>query len=70
MERELFVYMDRDGTQTLVGRLWTRAHQSAESATFLYDADWLRHLGAFASSRTPFSPALGADWRLKRAGGW
>ena len=58
MERELFVYMDRAGTPTLVGRLWIRAHQRTESATFLYDADWLRRTGAFAlEPALPLSPA-------------
>lgn len=53
MEHELFVYMDMGDAPALVGRLWTRAHQRAESATFLYDADWLQRPGAF-----PLEPAL------------
>lgn len=53
MEHDLFVYMDIGGEPALVGRLWTRAQQRAESATFLYDADWLQRPGAF-----PLEPAL------------
>ena len=48
MERELFVYVDLGNTPVLVGRLWTRLRQRAESATFLYDADWLKHPDRFA----------------------
>lgn len=48
MERELFVYVDMDGAPVLAGRLWTRLRQRAESATFLYDADWLAHPDHFA----------------------
>ena len=53
MEHELFVYMDMGDAPALVGRLWTRAQQRAESATFLYDAAWLQRPGAF-----PLEPAL------------
>ena len=48
MERELFVYVDVGGAPVLVGRLWTRMRQRAESSTFLYDADWLAHPDRFA----------------------
>ena len=48
MERELFVYADLGNAPVLVGRLWTRLRQRAESATFLYDAGWLSHPNRFA----------------------
>ena len=48
MERELFVYVDMRGQAVLAGRLWTRARQRAESATFLYDAGWLEHPDRFS----------------------
>ena len=48
MERELFVYVDMAGQAVLAGRLWTRARQRAESATFLYDAGWLEHPDRFS----------------------
>ena len=53
MERELFVYVDMPGQAVLAGRLWTRARQRAESATFLYDTGWLEH-----PDRFPLEPAL------------
>ena len=58
MEHELFVYMDLGGAPALVGRLWTRVQQRAESATFLYDAAWLQRPGAFAlEPALPLGPA-------------
>ena len=48
MECELFVYADLGNAPVLVGRLWTRLRQRAESATFLYDAGWLSHPDRFA----------------------
>ena len=58
MEHQLFVYMDMEGAPALVGRLWTRRRQRAESATFLYDAGWLRHPDRFAlEPALPLSPA-------------
>lgn len=58
MEHQLFVYMDMGRTPVLVGRLWTRRRQRAESATFLYDAGWLRHPDRFAlEPALPLSPA-------------
>ena len=48
MERELFVHVDMAGQAVLAGRLWTRARQRAESATFLYDAGWLEHPDRFS----------------------
>lgn len=48
MERELFVYVDMAGQAVLAGRLWTRARQRAESATFLYDPDWLERPERFS----------------------
>ena len=48
MERDLFVYVDMAGQAMLAGRLWTRARQRAESATFLYDPDWLERPDSFS----------------------
>ena len=48
MERELFVYVDMAGQAVLAGRLWTRARQRAESATFLYDPGWLERPDRFS----------------------
>ena len=41
MDTETLVYVDIDGEQVLVGRLWARTRKSRESATFEYGRDWL-----------------------------
>lgn len=43
MDREVFVYVDLDGTPHLVGRFWTRVRKGKESATFEYAPAWLAH---------------------------
>jgi hypothetical protein len=48
MDREVLVYVDLDGAPCLVGRLWTRLRKNKETATFEYDADWLRHPARFS----------------------
>ena len=48
MERELFVHVDMSGQAVLAGRLWARARQRAESATFLYDEGWLERPDRFS----------------------
>ena len=48
MEREIFVHVDLRGASVLVGRLWWRVRKGRESASFEYDADWLRHPERFA----------------------
>jgi serine/threonine-protein kinase HipA len=48
MERELLVYIDRDGEPVQAGRLWARARGNKESASFEYAKRWLTSRGAFA----------------------
>ncbi|HEY4058613.1 MAG TPA: type II toxin-antitoxin system HipA family toxin [Kofleriaceae bacterium] len=48
MERELDVVLELDGTDVLVGRLWSRTRGARESASFEYDGTWLTRRGAFA----------------------
>lgn len=43
MERELSVYVELKGQTVLVGRLWVKERLGKESATFEYDARWLKH---------------------------
>jgi serine/threonine-protein kinase HipA len=50
MEREIQVYMDVTNRPLLVGRLWTRDKQGTETATFIYDASWLKRPDAVALS--------------------
>jgi serine/threonine-protein kinase HipA len=47
-DKQLLVYLDLDGEPNLVGRLWARARKGRESATFEYDASWLKHRSRFA----------------------
>lgn len=47
-DRELFVYIDLDGSAYFVGRLWSRHMRNRESATFEYDAAWLGNPARFA----------------------
>jgi serine/threonine-protein kinase HipA len=48
MDKEVFVYVDLQGTPQLVGRLWARMRKDRESATFEYDKDWLAHPERFS----------------------
>jgi len=50
MEREIHVYIDVANRALLVGRLWARDKQGAETATFMYDASWLKRPNAVALS--------------------
>jgi len=47
-DRELLVYVDLEGAPHLVGRLWARSRKGRDSATFEYDASWLKFPGRFA----------------------
>lgn len=48
MDREIFVYVDLEGTPHLVGRLWTRTRRGRDSASFEYDKTWLDDPERFA----------------------
>ncbi len=48
MDRETLVYVDLDSVTHLMGRLWARARNNKESATFEYDAGWLQHPARFS----------------------
>jgi serine/threonine-protein kinase HipA len=48
MDREVFIYVDLDGTRHLVGRLWGRMRKDSESATFEYDNEWLKNPAKFS----------------------
>jgi len=48
MEREVLVYVDRPDGPLLTGRLWTRARQRRQSASFEYDPSWLERPEHFA----------------------
>jgi serine/threonine-protein kinase HipA len=47
-DKQLLVHVDLDGKPQLVGRLWARNRNGRESASFEYDASWLKHLSRFA----------------------
>ncbi len=47
------VYVDTDGTPRLVGRLFVTANRGRETATFLYDEEWINGAESFA-----LAPAL------------
>ena len=53
MDREVFVYVDLDGTPHLMGRLWSRVRKDRETATFEYHRAWLEH-----PARVSLEPAL------------
>jgi serine/threonine-protein kinase HipA len=48
MDRDVFVYVDLQGTAHLVGRLWGRTRKGRESATFEYDKSWLANPDRFS----------------------
>ena len=48
MDKRLFVYVNLDGAQHLVGRLWAHHRRGRERASFEYDDSWLRHPARFA----------------------
>jgi len=47
VERELTVHLDWAEGTILLGRLWTRARGTRETATFEYDDNWLRRSDCF-----------------------
>lgn len=50
MDRDLQVWIDQGARTLLVGRLWLREKNERETATFRYDASWLRRARPFALS--------------------
>jgi len=48
VEKDIFVYVDLQGTPRLAERLWTRLRKNRESATFEYDKSWLAHPDRFS----------------------
>src|SRR5262245_13247581 len=53
MDELVYVYVDLGSSQHLCGRLWARARKGQESATFEYDATWLK-----SAARFSLDPAL------------
>jgi serine/threonine-protein kinase HipA len=53
-DKRLLVYVDLEAGPHLVGRMWVRSARGRESATFEYDAAWLKEPRRFA-----LEPALG-----------
>jgi serine/threonine-protein kinase HipA len=53
MDKEIFVYVDLDGTPHLAGHLWSHTRKGKESATFEYDKTWLSNPNRFS-----FDPLL------------
>jgi serine/threonine-protein kinase HipA len=47
-DKRLLVHLDVEGEPQLVGRMWVRSARGRESATFEYDAAWLRDPRRFA----------------------
>jgi serine/threonine-protein kinase HipA len=56
MNREIEVFVDLDGTPSLVGRLWSRSIKGRESASFEYDESWIK-----SEFRFPLEPLLAVD---------
>jgi serine/threonine-protein kinase HipA len=48
MEKGVLTYVDLDGAPNFVGRLWARARQKKESASFEYDSTWLQNPASFS----------------------
>ena len=48
MEKGVLTYVDLDGAPHFVGRLWARARQKKESASFEYDPAWLQNPVSFS----------------------
>jgi serine/threonine-protein kinase HipA len=53
MDELVYVYVDLGGSPHLCGHLWARARKGQESATFEYDASWLK-----SGARFSLDPAL------------
>jgi len=47
-DRKLFTYVELDGENHLVGKLWARTLRGRQSATFEYDEAWLDNPVRFA----------------------
>lgn len=48
MDRQLTVHIDLDGTDHVVGRLWTRVRGGRETCSFEYSPEWIARRAAFA----------------------
>lgn len=48
MDRVIFVYIDLNGSPSLVGKLWTRVRGNKESTSFEYDKEWLSNPKKFS----------------------
>src|SRR6202453_4011301 len=48
MEKGVLTYVDLEGAPHFVGRLWARARQKKESASFEYDPAWLQNPLSFS----------------------
>lgn len=48
MEQAILVYLDLEGIQIKVGRLWARYRNGRESMSFEYDHSWLNHPKRFS----------------------
>lgn len=48
MEKTIYVYIDIKEQPVSVGRLWSRMRRGRESASFVYDPDWLERPERFA----------------------
>ena len=65
-ERELKVFVRLDGTDIVVGRLWSRESQGRPStSTFVYSDDWHRHPRRFELS--PALPLVAGQQNVSRA---
>ena len=53
MDRRVFVHLDYGGFRGAVGQLWLRTRRRRESASFLYEPDWLAPFREISSGRTP-----------------
>lgn len=65
MERELEVLIELDGTDVMVGRLWTRTRTNRESASFEYAPSWFARAGSFALD--PELPLVAGRTHTERA---
>lgn len=48
MEQTILVYLDLEGMQFKVGKLWSRIRHGRESMSFEYDKNWLNHPKRFS----------------------
>lgn len=59
MDREIEVFVNLEGQDLFVGRLWSRTNKGRESASFEYDETWVR-----SEYRFPLEPLLSIDTGL------